>query len=95
VRPGVPAAAPTVLATHPAPIPLVEYFAAAVPEFVWAKVTVREVSSTSVAARMVSTGEADMAITNAKAAEMFGLTFVSDYGPIQMDWILFAPRPAE
>lgn len=76
----------TVIATHPAPLPLLKHLAPS-KEFV-----VKTVCSTSEAAIVVRQGEADIALTNAIAVSEYQLEFIVIYGPIKMSWSVFSRK---
>ncbi|MER5466268.1 hypothetical protein ABT010_37625 [Streptomyces sp. NPDC002668] len=74
-----------VVATHPAPRPLVD-------ELLPAHFTDREilqVTSTSMAAQVVRDGVTDLALTTVPAAEAHGLEFISRKRVIRMLWSVF------
>ncbi|NER36421.1 MAG: LysR family transcriptional regulator [Oscillatoria sp. SIO1A7] len=73
--------------THPAPLPLLSYL---MPDYEKQKhIKVKLVDSTSVAAKEVSDGLAELALTNEKAANKYGLEFIRTYGEIKMSWSIF------
>ena len=77
------------IVTHPAPRKLVDLLLSRVkspPQ----NFKVSLVKSTSVAANMVKSGEADLAITNEIAARKNGLEIIEMYGAIKMSWSVFA-----
>ncbi|NEO40837.1 MAG: LysR family transcriptional regulator [Moorea sp. SIOASIH] len=76
--------------THPAPLPLLSYL---LPDYEQQKsIKVKLVDSTSVAAKEVSEGLAELAITNEKAADKYGLEFIKTYGKIKMSWSIFQKK---
>jgi bacilysin biosynthesis protein BacA len=77
------------LVTHPASLPLLPQL---LDDRNPQEFDVELVSSTSVAARRVREGSADLAITNERAAREHGLELVATYGPIRMSWSVFIPR---
>ncbi|MGV9245449.1 prephenate dehydratase domain-containing protein [Streptomyces sp. NPDC003710] len=85
VSPGhrIPAAAR--IATHPAPVPLVE-------ELLPQEYSVAEIcyaTSTSAAARQARRRETDLALTTRPAAKAHALEFISRTRPIRMLWSVF------
>lgn len=74
------------IVTHPAPLPLLPRL---IVDYEPREFEVQIVSSTSVAARMVREGSADLAITNERAVMENGLKWVATYGPIRMGWSVF------
>jgi prephenate dehydratase len=84
-RPASPLPLSTRITTHPAPLRLIS-------QLLPVAFTVGEtvvVSSTSIAARMVAEGLADLALTNETSRREYGLTFVSPTRPIRMLWSVF------
>lgn len=79
------------IVTHPAPINLVNFLLKKIDKKAF-KYSVELVNSTSVAAKMVKEGVADLAITNAMAAAKHGLEMIAMYGPIKMSWSVFIKR---
>ena len=74
------------VASHPAPIPLIE-------ELLPAHLEVDSVIlalSTSAAAAAAARGEVDVALTTEVAARIHGLDFISSTRPIRMLWSVFA-----
>lgn len=76
----------TIIATHPAPVPLLKHLAPS-QEFV-----VKKVRSTSEAAIVIRQGEADIALTNEIAVSEYELKFIAIYGPIKMSWSVFGRK---
>ncbi|MCV6959817.1 bacilysin biosynthesis protein BacA [Erwinia amylovora] len=77
---------PLYIASHPAPIPLIE-------ELLPAGISVERIvkmSSTSAAAHAVAICEVDIALTTEVAARIHNLDFVSPTRPIHMLWSVFA-----
>lgn len=91
-RAGADLSSDVVVVSHSAPVPLLRQLTV---DGVRVR-DVRTVSSTSEAARLVADGTFELALTNKKAVEEFGLTFRSPTRPIRMSWAVFAPtrRPA-
>lgn len=81
------------IASHPAPLPLLASLLAPT-EYARRNRAVRIVESTSAAAALVESGEAELAVTNEHAAHHHGLEFVETYGPIRMSWSVFSRRRA-
>lgn len=77
-----------VVASHPAPVPLVDELMPA--NYSVAKLTLKD--STSSAAKAVAEGEVDIALTTEFAAKIHGLTFISKVRPIEMLWSVFTPE---
>ena len=80
------------IVTHPAPLPLLSELLP--PQYSPQEMTVELVNSTSVAAKQVHQGLADLAITNEKAREYYDLEFVSIHGTIPMSWSVFYKKPS-
>ncbi|WP_168465564.1 LysR family transcriptional regulator [Aphanizomenon sp. UHCC 0183] len=80
------------IVTHPAPLPLLSELLPL--QYSPQEMTVELVNSTSVAAKQVHQGLADLAITNEKARQYYDLEFVSIYGTIPMSWSVFYKKPA-
>jgi len=81
------------IVSHPAPVNLIKYLLEHnLPEIV--DYTVTFVDSTVIAANLVKTGSATLALTNKKAAEQNSLELVAMYGEIQMGWSVFTKRKA-
>lgn len=82
---------PTV-ASHPSPEPIIA-------QLLPSRHTLHKVlqyDSTSAAARAVQDGTADLALTTAPSAELYGLEFISAKRPIRMVWSVFTRSdPAE
>lgn len=79
-------ARPLYIASHPAPVPLIEEL---LPQGLRiAKVI--EMPSTSAAAQAVVSGEVDVALTTEIAARIHQLNFISRTRPIHMLWSVFA-----
>lgn len=76
---------PLVISSHPAPIPLIKELLPK--DLVVAKII--EVSSTDTAAKAVALGNADIALTNEVASQMYKLNFISKTRPINMLWSVF------
>ncbi|CAI1596259.1 type 2 periplasmic-binding domain-containing protein [Serratia ficaria] len=79
---------PLYIASHPAPIPLIE-------ELLPAGLRIEkivEMPSTSAAAQAVVSGEVDMALTTEIAARIHALNFISRTRPIHMLWSVFASK---
>ena len=81
----VEADTPLTVASHPAPIPLIEQL---IPEGMSVAKVLRE-PSTSAAAEAVRAGRADAALTTVPAAALHQLTFFSRTRPINMLWSVF------
>jgi bacilysin biosynthesis protein BacA len=79
------------IATHPAPIKLVDLFINKLRKKPH-NYNVQLVNSTSMAAKMVKDGSADLAITNEIAARNYELEMVALYGKIKMSWSVFVKR---
>jgi bacilysin biosynthesis protein BacA len=79
--------APLVIATHPAPAHFVPWFMKT--SGLEGEPTVRLVSSTSEAARLVADGSVDLCVTNDDARIRYQLEFLSCTWPIQMLWSVF------
>lgn len=73
------------ITTHPAPVRLISELLPMA--FLVGETLV--VSSTSVAARMVAEGLADIALTNETSCREYGLRFISNTRPIRMLWSVF------
>lgn len=73
------------ITTHPAPVRLISEL---LPEAFLVGETV-VVTSTSVAARRVAEGVADIALTNETSCREYGLAFISNTRPIRMLWSVF------
>ncbi|MGW0712592.1 hypothetical protein ACWD4G_42820 [Streptomyces sp. NPDC002643] len=71
--------------THPAPIPLLEYYFDRPVKLV-------TTTSTSQAAGDVADGRYNIAITNEQAARQHNLKFVYRFSPIPMTWTVFSKR---
>ncbi|MFF9779864.1 prephenate dehydratase domain-containing protein [Streptomyces sp. NPDC013978] len=71
--------------THPAPIPLLEYYFDRPVKLV-------TTTSTSQAAGQVADGLYNIAITNEQAARQHNLKFVYRFSPIPMTWTVFSKR---
>ncbi|MEE1938781.1 hypothetical protein V1L54_05025 [Streptomyces sp. TRM 70361] len=87
-RPGAKLTDRVRVASHPAPVPLIE-------QLIGPGVTVSGVThtnSTSAAAATASRGEVDLALTTAPAAAAHGLTFVTRTRDIRMLWSVFTSR---
>ena len=76
---------PIRIASHPAPVPLIEEL---LPEHLDAKEIVLT-SSTSAAALATRSGQVDAALTTRPSAERYGLSFISRTRPIEMLWSVF------
>ena len=76
---------PIRIASHPAPVPLIEQL---LPEHLDAKEIVLT-SSTSAAALATRSGQVDAALTTRPSAERYGLSFISRTRPIEMLWSVF------
>ena len=73
------------IASHPAPIPLIQ-------ELLPQHCSIERIvyyASTSQAAKAVCSGEVDAALTTETAAQLYGLTFISQVRPIKMLWSVF------
>ncbi len=79
---------PLYIASHPAPVPLIEELLPAGLRIA----RIVEMPSTSAAAQAVSSGEVDMALTTEIAARLHALEFVSKTRPIHMLWSVFASQ---
>lgn len=79
------------IVTHPAPRLLIKHLLSQLPHPPQ-HYSVSLVHSTSLAAKLVKDREADLAITNALAAEREGLIFIQDFGKIKMSWSLFCKK---
>ena len=77
---------PLYVATHPAPIPLIQELLPAGLKIA----RIVEMSSTSAAAQAVVEGEVDIALTTEIAARQRNLHFISATRPIHMLWSVFA-----
>jgi len=77
---------PLYVASHPAPIPLIEEL---LPEGLLIEQVI-EMPSTSAAAQAVVSGKVDVALTNEIAARIHKLEFISRIRPIYMLWSVFA-----
>jgi hypothetical protein len=75
---------PTV-ASHPAPVPIVDQLLDAS----FGRPVISLTTSTSAAARAVREGEADLALTTVPAARRHGLVLISSTRTIQMVWSVF------
>lgn len=75
------------IATHPAPIPLIDQVLGGTGVDAW---TVVLADSTSAAALAVTRGEVDAALTTAPAAALHGLVFATRARPIRMLWSVFS-----
>ncbi|MFD3536479.1 prephenate dehydratase domain-containing protein [Streptomyces sp. NPDC058664] len=76
---------PVRIASHPAPIPLIE-------QLLPVELSVKEIvraESTSAAALAARSGRVDAALTTQPSAERYGLTFISGTRPIDMLWSVF------
>ncbi|MFF9143384.1 prephenate dehydratase domain-containing protein [Streptomyces sp. NPDC055051] len=83
---------PVRIASHPAPIPLIEQL---LPEGLSVAEVVRA-ESTSAAALAARSGRVDAALTTQPSAERYGLAFISGTRPIDMLWSVFSlARAAE
>ncbi|WP_327064516.1 prephenate dehydratase domain-containing protein [Kitasatospora sp. NBC_01302] len=80
-----------VVATHPAPVPLVDQLLPA--RYTGRKITLTP--STSAAARAVRERTADLALTTEPAADRYGLRFISRTRTIQMVWSVFVAEDAQ
>lgn len=78
-----------VIATHPAPTPLIYQL---LPEDFGIKEIVNRLS-TSASALAVVNDEVHAALTTAKAADAYGLNFISATRPIRMLWSVFTRGP--
>ncbi|HEX4791043.1 MAG TPA: hypothetical protein VH372_21460 [Actinospica sp.] len=76
---------PMVVASHPAPIPLIDEL---LPDGLAVAEVVTELS-TSAAAEAAASGRVDAALTTLPAATLHGLTFFSRTRPIRMLWSVF------
>ncbi|MGC7102842.1 hypothetical protein ACPZ19_49945 [Amycolatopsis lurida] len=74
------------IASHPAPIPLIEQLLAGTGTTAW---TVVQHNSTSAAARAAAEGAVAAALTTAPAAALHGLKFVTRTRTIRMLWSVF------
>jgi prephenate dehydratase len=74
--------------THPAPRDLIRQLAPAG----YHVAVVELASSTSAAAAHLASGDADLALTTAPAARLYGLEFISPTRPIRMLWSVFVRR---
>lgn len=90
-RPDCPLPSTVRVASHPAPMPLLPGLLP--PIFHLGGVI--PASSTSHAADLVRTGEADLALTNATSVREQGLRFVSNTRPIKMLWSVFVRKDNE
>ncbi len=81
------------VASHPAPTPLIDEL---MPD-VHSLGEIIPASSTSAAAIAARSAQADAALTTRAAAEIYGLTFISETRPIEMLWSVFcsASRPGQ
>ncbi len=77
---------PLYIATHPAPIPLIDEL---LPDGLFIEKII-EMPSTSAAAKAVASGEVDIALTTEIAAKIHQLNFISRTRPIHMLWSVFA-----
>lgn len=77
------------IATHPAPTPLIYQL---LPEDFGIKEIVNRLS-TSASALAVVNDEVHAALTTAKAADAYGLNFISATRPIRMLWSVFTRGP--
>ncbi|REL31308.1 bacilysin biosynthesis protein BacA [Thalassotalea euphylliae] len=73
------------IASHPAPIPLIEEL---LPQHLEVEQVI-QMPSTSAAAKAVASGDVDMALTTEIAARINKLTFISKCRPIHMLWSVF------
>ncbi|MGW1146427.1 hypothetical protein ACWD6I_15530 [Streptomyces sp. NPDC002454] len=78
------------IASHPAPEPIIAQLLS--PEHT-THTTIHS-ASTSAAARAAVEGTADLALTTAPCAELYGLEFISRTRPIRMVWSVFANAAA-
>ena len=81
---------PLSVASHPAPIPIIDQLLAGTAASAGRVV---QVDSTSEAARAAAAGEVDVALTTAPAAELHGLPFVTRTRHIRMLWSVFTAAP--
>jgi prephenate dehydratase len=88
VRPGttIPVGREVTVATHHAPAHLLPGLTVALS----LRLTPRLVESTSAAARLAASGEAEACITNEDARNRFGLAFLGPTRPVRMLWSVFA-----
>lgn len=80
------------VATHPAPVPIIEQLLAGT------GATAENVvitDSTSAAARAAAEGDVDVALTTAPAAELYGLKFLTRTRNIRMIWSVFSASGSE
>jgi prephenate dehydratase len=84
--PGSTLTGPVRIASHPAPVPLIEQL---LPQGLSVKEIVL-VESTSVAALAARAGRVDAALTTQPSAERYGLAFISGTRPIDMLWSVFS-----
>lgn len=82
---------PIRIASHPAPVPLIEQL---LPAHLDAKEIVLT-SSTSAAALATRSGQVDAALTTRPSAERYGLSFISRTRPIEMLWSVFRLASAD
>lgn len=85
VVPGSAPSGPVRIASHPAPVPLIEQL---LPKEMSVKETVLT-DSTSAAALAARAGRVEAALTTAPSAERYGLAFISETRPIDMLWSVF------
>ena len=78
------------IASHPAPIPLINQLLAGTAASAGQVV---HMDSTSAAARAAAAAEVDVALTTAPAAELYGLSFVTRTRNIRMLWSVFTAAP--
>ncbi|OIJ21867.1 hypothetical protein BKP45_04010 [Anaerobacillus alkalidiazotrophicus] len=76
------------IATHHAPLSLIPWFLKNIDR----NYEIVLVNSTSEAAIKVQTGEVDLSLTTANAAQEYGLEFISPTRTILMLWSIFAPN---
>ncbi|MBF6331838.1 bacilysin biosynthesis protein BacA [Nocardia transvalensis] len=80
------------IASHPAPIPLINQLLAGTKASAGRVV---RMDSTSAAARSAAGGDVDVALTTAPAASLYGLKFVTRTRNIRMLWSVFAAATDE
>lgn len=74
------------VASHPAPIPIIDQLLAGTGA---APSQIVRMDSTSAAAQSAAAGDVDVALTTKPAAQLHGLTFVTKTRPIRMLWSVF------
>lgn len=84
-----PTSGPVRVASHPAPVPLIEEL---IDHERYQVVHVERFPSTSAAAAAVGRGVVDLALTTEPARARHGLRFVSSARPIRMLWSVFGHR---